>query len=320
MAYVRVSPGKYRDSVTGKVINSATDPNKTAAKTPASGGTAKQPQVKPGKPTPIKQSVPKNTKLKTAADVINTNLDLAGREGGQQNVLNNPNQNNPFYNQTTTIDPATGQPTVTSTLSGGEQRSVDDIQDAGHQAHNALGSTLGTFDNFGAGGAQDQYGNPVQAGNNRFEQSVFNQLTSGLKEQQGQEQEQLSQRLADQGISVGSDAYNNEMNRFQKRYDDQFNNARATAVQQSTQGSISASNVLGNLNNSGYINPNMQGFNQGQYDPNQGTTVFGAMTQRMGANTAQQLANRRNQPGGGGGGGGASDNAFFSGPPPGYQG
>lgn len=299
MASVRVSPGIYRDTNSGALARSA-----------------KRPKAPRG--TPIKKSVPTKTRLKSAGDIINTNLDIGQRGSDIQNRVNNPNINDPLYIQHTDIDPVTGQPTITRTSSQGEQTALNNKQGAGQQAYNALGDTLGTFSNFGQGDATDQYGNPVQASNNRFEQSVFNQLTSGLKDQQGQEQEQLSQKLADQGIPVGSQAYNDQMNQFQKRYDNLYNNARATAVQQSTQNSISASNVLGGLNNAAYQDPNAQGFNQAQWDPNQGTNVFGAITQRDAANAAIQAANRRNQPSrGGGGGGGASDNAFFSGPPPG---
>lgn len=250
-------------------------------------------------------------------DVINTQLGLNRQQALQGNTLTNPNQYNPFGQQTTTIDPITGQPTVTQGLSGANQQAVGGIQNSGINASQVLQSILGNGQN-GTFGALSGGGNNGQL--SQYSQSIYDQLTKGVMDQKAREQEQTEQSLANRGIPVGSQDYRNVMKDFNVRYDDIISNAKNQAV---TGGVSAATNLLPGLSSigqSGYIQPSYQGFQSvpyGQVDVNQ---LFSTLTSKeiaqMQSDTQRSLAGGR-----GGGGGGSStpalraNNPAFAAPP-----
>lgn len=256
-------------------------------------------------------------RLENPSDVVSAQLDVNKQQQMQGAGFVNPNQYNPFGQQTTTIDPVTGQPTVTQGLSGANQQAVGGIQGSGINASQVLQSILG-------GGANGTFGALSGGGNNgqlsQYSQSIYDQLTKGVGDQKGREQQQLEQTLANRGIPLGSRAYSTAMRDFNTRYDDITSNARNQAV---TGGISAATNLLPGLSSigqSGYIQPSYQGYQSvpyGQVDVNQ---LFATLTSKdiaqLQSDTQKSLAKGA---GGGGGGGGTpalrANNPAFAAPP-----
>lgn len=65
----------------------------------------------------------------------------------------------------------------------------------------------------------------------RASQAVYQQAVNRMQPQFERARGQLEQRLADQGIPMGSDAYQEEMNRFEQQQADQLNQLSLQAVQ-----------------------------------------------------------------------------------------
>ena len=66
----------------------------------------------------------------------------------------------------------------------------------------------------------------------RIEQTIGERLTRGFADDKEQERQALEQRLAERGIAPGSgELYKNEMDRFQQRWDDRYDDARSRAVE-----------------------------------------------------------------------------------------
>ena len=234
---------------------------------------------------------PSNLPLKTAGDVISSQFDIsqAGQIAG--NTLTNPNQFNPFGNQTTSFDPITGQPIVRQELSGANQQVISGVQGGAVKATDVLNSLLG-------GGAFQSLTNPSGASGpqpiSNFEQSVFNRLTYGIDDQKAREGEQLSQTLANRGIPVGSDLYNDQMKQFNDRYDQIFQTARGQAVEQGTGQQLQSLSPLFSIGQGGYYAPSFQGFspvNYGQTDVNQlFSTLQGTELGKLQISSAEKIA------------------------------
>ncbi|MBF0310256.1 MAG: hypothetical protein HQL56_12085 [Magnetococcales bacterium] len=87
----------------------------------------------------------------------------------------------------------------------------------------------------------------------RAEDAVFNNYKRLLDPQRNNELTDLHTRLANQGIGLGSDAWNREMNTFNTRWDDQYNAARNNAIatggnelQRAFNNSLQARSQMGN--------------------------------------------------------------------------
>lgn len=214
------------------------------------------------------------------------------------NTLTNPNQVNPFGSSNVTVDPITGQPTVTQTLSQGNQNVLNGLQGTGTQASGvAQGILGGQYQNF-VNNAGPQSG-PSQ----ELQNAIYGQLTQGYGDQKRQEYEDKRQELANRGIPVGSSAYSNEMNRLDLNWQQKEGNARNQAVtgayqqslgqQQANTGSLSALNSglqgLGALGQSGFYQPNFQGFNSVSYQQPDVQGLYN--TQYAGQLTREQLQN-----------------------------
>lgn len=271
-------------------------------------------------------SVGANLPLSSASDVINATGALGKQSQVAGNLLTNPNQQNDFGSQTLEIDPLTGQPTVKQNLSKGNQDVLTGIQGGAQDANSALRALLG-------GGVFGSLTNPAQEGGpgpqSNFENAVFQQLTRGLDTQKAQEYEAKKQELANRGIPVGSAAFSAEMNRFDKRWDDQFRDARSQAVTAGNSQALSSLASLANVGRGGLYTPNFQGFNAVAYQQPDIGSLFGQLQQgqqfSQGLAQDKYLAEQEMQlrrdlakkTGGGGGGGDQPTSAFNTGRPPG---
>lgn len=279
MAVKWVSPGMYSD---GRRTVRATTAAQAAQllgqgsaskpKTPAASGT-------PGAPagaTP-QQVYDDNLKMDTAGQLINTSLDLGKKQTQQANSLTNPNQYGPFANQQVTYD-ANGTPIINTQLSQGNQNVVSGYQGAAGSANTALSGILndGIFT-----------GNPQ---NSSLTDAVFKQLTQGVDQRKAKDLEQLEQTLANRGIPVGSQLYNDQVKQLNDQYNDVYSNAQYQAVQQGNNFGLQAAGQLANIGRSGYFDANLQPFQAQPYNQVDVNSVFNTLT---GAKlTEKDLANK----------------------------
>lgn len=266
--------------------------------------------------------VSSDLKLKNAGDVINTGASVAQQGAVAGNTLSNPNIQGPFGGSTFSFDPVTGQPTQNNFLSQGNQGVVQGLQgasSAASQANQGLLNGIGQSLIPGMGGAAAQGfgggGSPLST----YEKATYGKLTSGLAEQKSKDVEDLRQQLSNQGIPVGSEAYNSRMAALDKRYDQLDSDAKNQAVVSGSQLQFQGVGALGNVAAQGYFNPTFGSFQPTQY---QQTDIQGLFQTLAGLGidkkklqlAAQQLARSG---GGGGGGGGESTSPIIGGFPPG---
>jgi len=259
----------------------------------------------------------------TTSQVANEISDQAKGSTMAGNLLTNPNQVGPFGSSTTTIDPVTGQPTVTQNLSQANQNVLGGIQG---MSQGATGVGQGLINNqYGqfvqGAGPQSGYADP------ELEKAIYGRLTQGFAEDDKVEREDFEQRLANRGIGVGSgDAYNNAMRQYQTAKDTKYENARNNATIQGTQTAVQrqANNVgalgaltggvgtLGQVGQAGFYQPNFQAFNsvaynqpdvQGLYGTQVGTALTREQIQAEKDMQAKQLAAQKSLMAGAGGGG-----------------
>lgn len=288
MAWIRQSPGVYRNDVTGEV-------RKGQATRPTDDGAAPAPTTPAPAPVPTKPqygSVP----LTTAGDVFNTTANVAQGSAVAGNMLTNPNQTNPFGSQTTTYDPVTGAPTVNQSLSKGNQGVVNSIQGNAQLSGNALNQIFST-------GALGSLTGNTKSGKvgpmSNYEKAVYDKLTYGTKDQEARDRANLEQTLAQRGIPVGSELYNDQMKQVNDRYDQIYQTAKGQAVEQGTNQTLSYIPTLAGVNTGGYMNPNFQGFQSVAYQQPDVGSIFNTLTQK---DLTQQQINIAKSKGGGGGG------------------
>lgn len=234
----------------------------------------------------------KNVPLDTASDVIKATSDVARNVTPQGQLLTNANQSNPFGSQTVTIDPVTGQPIVNQSLSQGNQNVVNATQGTAVNASGALNGILGQNGQGGALQSAVSAAGPQSGPSQQLIDSIYGQLTQRTDKQYAQDRAKAESTLANRGIPVGSEAYNNQMEQLNAQYDSIKSNAQNQAVQNaygtsiSQQGANTASlgaisgavSPLSSLQSSGYYNPNLQGFQSVAYQqPNVGE-VFNTLT------------------------------------------
>lgn len=342
--YTRVSPGRWRDSKTGKIINSTVDPNKkatTAAKpaaaapapttpirsdattyTPDTVGTASGPIISDNRITQVDQGVEANRKVQDFNAAKNLQL-------------NNPTQQNPYGKQVTTYDDK-GNPTVTQTLSEGQQKISD--QDTGiSQFGRDVAQQLGNRYNFTQGfnpqlTARTSSGD-LAANRARIEEAAYDRLTRRVDQQEAKEKEQLTQTLANRGIPLdpSNPSYQNFMKDFEDKYSTIRGNARQDAVamggqeyerdvginetqrandysqQQGTRnqqiGEVGTFSRLG----TGLQTPNFQGYQGTNYNLQSPTDINQSL---QGINAAFEALKRRG--GGGGGTGAPAPTSYFN--------
>lgn len=328
MAWIRQSAGVYKNDQTGEVRNSATKPTDNGTSATSTGASTGLPnsqleaakaklQAQVNHPDPnlrITQeqmnaelgrlqstgyglAAPSPVSLGTPQDVINVGTQLGKNNTQIGNQLNNPNQINPFGSQTTTYD-ANGTPTVTQSLSQPNQQILGGVQQGSVTSNQVLQQLLGGFQSLtGEAGANG----PAPQSN--YESAVFQQLTRDLDKNKAKDQEQLSQTLSNRGIPMGSQLYNDQMAELNKRYDDQFANARSQAVTQGTNTALGAIPTFSQTGQSGFMTPSFQGFQGQGY---QGIDTQSLFNQLQNTNLSQQQLDFNKSQAGKSNGGGSS--------------
>jgi hypothetical protein len=255
-----------------------------------------------------------NVKLGTAGQAINTTYGVANEVTPQGNLLTNPNQSNPFGSQTVTIDPVTGQPTVSQGLSQDNSNVLAGLQGTAVDSNWILRQLLNQKNTQvdGSGGL------------NGYENAVFSQLTHGVDRQKARDEQKLSSTLANRGIPVGSKLYNDQMREFNDRYDQLNLTAKNQAITQGASKFKTETDALSGLAKGGLFLPSFQGFNSVQYQQPDINSIFSTLKSsdlgyaQLNAQqkiAAQQLAAQKaaqaaaNQP--------VASSPFNSGPPPG---
>lgn len=260
-------------------------------------------------------------KLDTPADVINSGF-AAGKAGQTAgNVLTNPNQYNPFGSQTTEIDPVTGQPKVTQSLSQPNTAVLGGLQGGAVQAGDVFRNLLG-------GGVLGSAYNPGEGQPmSNLENAVYKRLTHGMDDRRTEDREQFEQMAANRGW-VGAPIYDKQKKLLEDRYDQQDQTARGQAVELGTQTGLQAMPILRSAEQQGFYAPSFQGFQSVDYQQPSVEGVFNTLTGKSVAE--QQIAAEKEMQqkqidaqkalaGGGGGGGAPKPKAvaspFGSGPP-----
>lgn len=237
--------------------------------------------------------------------VSNEMFDVAKAGATAGNVLSNPNQQNPFGSRQVTIDPVTGQPTITDTLSQANQGVLSGIQGSAQGASTNLQNLLGqggAFNQFlNAAGPQSGYSDPA------LEQAVYGRLTSGFGDEKERGRQQAEQNLANRGIPVGSEAYSRTMKDFESGWNDRYDAARANATIQGTgtalqrqqnnigslQSLIGGMGTLSGIGQGGFYSPNFQGFNATPYQQFDVQSMFNSLL--SGQISREQIASQEKQ-------------------------
>lgn len=194
-----------------------------------------------------KKSRPKEPKApdpnKVAAAQTGTNVGTAVANS----LLNNVNQVGPggslTYSQdgvTKWTDPASGKVfdipkwTQTTRLSDGQQRLYDINQ--------STDTELAGMANEQSTRLRGLLSSPLNLDNDAVEGRLFDLADRRFAPQKQREEESLRTRLANQGITQGSEGYNREMGRFGETWNDRYNQLALTGRQQAVQEALTARN------------------------------------------------------------------------------
>jgi hypothetical protein len=257
----------------------------------------------------------------TPQGTIDTQQDVNKQNTITQNTANNPNVVGPLGSQTTTIDPVTGQPTVTQDLSAGQKGVLGGLENSG----TAAGDMVTNLIKNGAFSSTMNAGEGTPASN--YETSVFKQLTRGLDERKAREQQALDQSLTQRGLPVGSEAYQNAMNEFNKGYADQVADAQNKAVQGAADMQLKGIDTLSGVNQAGYKDPNFPQFTGTSAAAPDVSSIFATMvgkglTEAQAAEATRQWNlqwDKQNSGGHGGSGRGSGSGNGGNRPPPTYN-
>lgn len=232
------------------------------------------------KSTPATPATPDPVAVANAQTGTNIGTSVA------QSTLNNVNRVGPAGSTTFTegqpgtgqgyTDPTTGQwvPQTTETTSlsplgnqllGGQQTLANEylpmLADAGSnvQPLNINGGANAGIVNQGP-----------QAFDPTVTNAVYNEQSSFLDPQWGEQQKQLQDQLSQQGIPVGSDAYNNAMT--------QFNNSKTQAYQAASSNAVSQGSQIAGQNFGLALQGQNQGVNLQQEQQANPITLLGLLT------------------------------------------
>lgn len=277
---------------------------------------------------------------------IQSELTAADYEAAKNLQLANPNQVNPFGNRAITRDQE-GNITVTDSLSGGQQKILSNeeaLSNVGREL--AIGQLQsGAFgDVFNPQLAPRVSSGDLASDRQRYEDAIFAKFTRDQGEQKKLEEEQLRQRLYNQGIPFSADPesrYQQELKAFNKRYDTLRENAMQTATQlggeeyqrnfgineqlianQLSQQQAVRNQRMGEVSNlsglgAGLMLPNFQAYQAPTYNPANPTDIYATFEQLSDADKDRALQKwiasqtlKKSGGGGGGGGGSTTDSAF----------
>jgi hypothetical protein len=206
----------------------------------------------------------------------------------------------PMGNSSATVD-KNGNVVTNQTLSQGQQGALSGLEGASAGASGTLQGVVnspGFFQNWAQNPGSTQ----------GYEDAFFNHLTgagksTGLDATYGRDKDQLAQTLANRGIPVGSQLYNNQMAQLSDRYDtqkadykDQAVTGGVNAFNQGQQNMFQGVNSLSGVGQAGFFNP--QGPDaSGIYGQNQGYRLGQQQIQGQqniaGMNNATSAANAR---------------------------
>jgi hypothetical protein len=274
--------------------------------------------------------------LKNAPNILETEIGVQDYIADKNVQLGSPGiQKNPFGQQTITRD-ENGNIVVDQQLSDPQQQILDRDQDLSIKGRDAAGQLLGQ-QNFGAD--RRSLGSDFQADRARIEDEVYGRLTRGMQEDRDRGMQEIEQRLHNRGIPMGSQQWDQEMQRFDRQFQERELDARAQATMMGGQEyernfGIQEGRLKNELGEAGY----MAGFGTGQQSPNfqgyQGVQMNApsALDSRLGMGglniSQQQLEIQRQQlemqkqqfekqmAKGKGGGGGKPNNPFNNTLPP----
>lgn len=171
---------------------------------------------KPSAPTPPDPR-------ETGAAATGTNIGTAVANNAMQMVNQVTPDGSLTYDQTGTYtfnDPFTGQsydlPTYTATTSlSPDQQQIADSNTAARQDLSALAAERSSF--------LRDYLPGTEAATDQIDQKLYDLGAQRLDPRFNQQEDALRTRLANQGISMGSEAYNREMDRFGQERNDAYN-------------------------------------------------------------------------------------------------
>jgi hypothetical protein len=178
--------------------------------------------------------------------------------------------------------------TLTQTLSD-EQQAIKDQQDAASLNLATLGNNLS--DTIG-----DQLTGNFSLGNEEVESRLFDLGSKRLDPMFERREEDLRNRLANQGIKAGSDAYAREMETFNQSQTDAYNQlllqGRGQASQELLTEDNQRINQIGALLSGGQVSqPNfMTGFNVDSVPTTDNAGIIANYDQQLAANAAQNAA------------------------------
>lgn len=185
------------------------------------------------------------------AGVINSQGEANLLQGTEQNRENNSDYNSFGGGVNITYD-ANGQAHYNQTLSNpntnilrGAQNISTDAQTAGQNLLNGFSNNL----------------TDPNAGMSAYEKSFYNQQIQPLQQQHDQDSQQLQQTLAERGVPIGSDAYNNATNNFNNQWSQQQQQAANMATTSGQQQQLGQLQGLYGIGQQGYIAPTTTGFN-----------------------------------------------------------
>lgn len=268
-----------------------------APTTPAPAPTASEPEI---------------VNAKTQKQLLGNEMEMADWEAQRNVKLGTAGtQVNPFGTQTITQD-ENGNIIQTSNLSANQQKILDQGESLTQTGQGLAQGTLNQFQaGFNPNTAQRVTTGDLEADRARIENEVFGRLTRGLAEQKANERQQMEQTLRNRGIPLGSKQFNDQMAEFDKRYDTQIANARATAAQlggeeysrnfgineqlianQISQGQAIRNQNLGEASalqgmGTGLMTPQFQGYQGTSIDTTSPTDVYGQIKNT--ALTKQQI-------------------------------
>jgi hypothetical protein len=223
----------------------------TVTTTPRPGQTQKVPAPKPKAPAQPanRTSIKTNPQGRlTASNTKFTNVnDIATMQQGENKAAQvgselgqNANVTTDFGQSTTTIDPRTGQATVNQGATGLNAQLLGQGQRLGSFGQNLAMNQLSGFQGmqpYNTANIGSQYAIPTanEADRQRNEDAVYSNLTRDLSTNYNQDVAAKKQELADRGVPMGSQLYTQEMDRLDKGYQRQQQDARSQAIQQSGQ-------------------------------------------------------------------------------------
>jgi len=198
-------------------------------------------ELRIGRSTPGAESGPQETTtrpdLTNPQGIIEYSNEQNRENASAQTRLNNPNVNNPYGSQNVTYD-ANGNPTITQSLNPYEQRLLDQERDIDYQSNQTIGGLQQQANkNFSQpldfNGISEIPGQEDLAGaRKRVEDQLYQGYSARLNERFKQDDESFRQRMANEGVSEGSEKYNRLFGQYKQSQTDANQQALNAATEQ----------------------------------------------------------------------------------------